>query len=308
MLRDADTAMYRAKASGRNRCIIFDEVMHTRALERLHLESELGQALERRQFQLHYQPIVSLEDETVVGAEALLRWQSPTRGLVSPATFIHVAEETGLIVPVGAWVLQEACSELKRCMNIVGAGSRFAVGVNISSPQFSNANLVDQVAGILNDNQITGDCLRLELTETVAMENPERTGEMLAALQRLGVRIAIDDFGTGYSSLNHLQRFSADILKIDRHFVSHMEIDERNHNIVKTMINLAHNLEMKVVAEGAETAEQVMQLKRLGCDYVQGYFFYRAMPARELEDLLSMRPTHRLEPVLSALKPGTLIN
>ena len=289
MLRDADTAMYRAKATGRGRHVVFDEAMHSRAVERLHLESELRQAVERKEFILEYQPIVSLPDEQIVGFEALLRWQSPQRGLVGPAMFISVAEESGLIIPIGAWVLHEACAQFRRWQERFGREPLLTVSVNLSARQFSQPDLASSIARILDETGVEGRSLRLELTESVAMEEPERTCKTIEELQHLGVRLSIDDFGTGYSSLDHLDRFFVDTLKIDRHFVARMHVDERGQNIVKTIISLAHNLRMNVIAEGAETAEQIRLLKSMNCDCVQGYFFSKPVEARTFASLLEKR-------------------
>jgi diguanylate cyclase (GGDEF)-like protein len=286
MLRDADTAMYRAKAAGRGGRVIFDDAMHTQAVERLQLEAELRRALDRQEFTLLYQPIVSLPHGQIAGFEALIRWQSPERGLVMPTSFLPVAEETGLIVPIGAWVLREACLQMQRWRQRFGGEPLLTMSVNLSAKQFSQLDLVDMVAETLHETELNGQSLRLELTETVAMKEPERTAHYLNQLRLLGVRLSIDDFGTGYSSMDHLHRFPLDILKIDRHFVSRIGLDERDHNIVRTMISLAHNLHMEVVAEGAETAEHVALLKTINCDYVQGYFFFKPMEPAKLEPFL----------------------
>ncbi|HEY1270921.1 MAG TPA: EAL domain-containing protein [Terriglobales bacterium] len=285
MLRDADTAMYRAKASGRGRHVVFDAAMHTRAVERLHLESELRQAVERKEFILYYQPIVSLDTKRIVSFEALIRWQSPERGLVAPAMFISVAEETGLIVPMGKWVLNEACAQLRRWHNRFSREPLMTVSVNLSPRQFSQPDLVTTIAQILSDNRVDGRSLRLELTESATMEDPERTCTVIEELRHLGVRLSIDDFGTGYSSLDHLDRFSVDTLKIDRHFIGRMQ-DERNQNIVKTIISLAHNLRMNVVAEGVETAEHIRLLSGMNCDCVQGFLYSAPLAPDEFELLL----------------------
>jgi diguanylate cyclase (GGDEF)-like protein len=288
MLRDADTAMYRAKAGGGG-SMIFDQAMHAQALERLHLESELHKALEREEFVLHYQPIVSLPEEQIVGFEALIRWYSPHRGLVSPVDFIPIAEETGLIVPLGSWVLREACQQVHLWRQRFGPEPLLNVNVNISARQFLQPDMVNLVAQSLNDSGIEGCCLCLELTESVAMKDAERTRRMLDDLRHLGVRLSIDDFGTGYSSLDHLYRFPVETLKIDRCFISNMGLGMRNQNIVRTIISMAHNLQMKVVAEGAETAEQVALLKNMQCDCVQGFYYFVPIPAAEVEHVLESR-------------------
>jgi EAL domain-containing protein (putative c-di-GMP-specific phosphodiesterase class I) len=264
MLRDADTAMYSAKASGGG-SIIFDQAMHLQALERLHLESELRQALEQQEFVLYYQPIVSLPGGKIEGFESLLRWRSPYRGFIPPGDFIPLAEETGLIVPLGGWVLHEACCQVQRWRERFGQEPFLQVNVNISARQFLQPDMASVVARSLNDACLEGSCLCLELTEGVAMDDAERTSRMLEELRRLGVRLSIDDFGTGYSSLNYLHRFPVETLKIDRSFVGNMDQDERNQNIVRAIISLAHNLRMKVVAEGdAESLQQLLELLKKG--------------------------------------------
>ena len=294
MLRDADTAMYRAKAAGRGGSILFDQSMHLQAVERLHKESEMRQALERGEYFLCYQPIVSLADRTIEGFEALLRWRSPTRGLVVPEDFIPLAEETGLILPIGAWVLHESCLQVHRWQELFGSNLPLSVSVNISARQFAQPDLVDLVKQTLRETGISGRSLRLELTESVAMDDPERAAPLFRELQQLGVRLSIDDFGTGYSSLSHLHRFSVDTLKIDRYFVGNMEVNERNLNIVRTIVNLAHNLGMEVVAEGAETGTQVNLLRSMNCKYVQGYFFSKPMERAAVEALLAANPGFRI--------------
>ncbi len=300
MLRDADTAMYRAKAVGRGGSVLFDESMHLLAVERLHKEFEMRLALERKEYFLCYQPIVSLIDGKIEGFEALLRWRSPTRGVVAPEDFIPLAEETALIVPIGAWVLREACLQVRRWQDRFGVDDALSVSVNISARQFSQPTLVDMVKQILTETGISGCHLRLELTESVAMECPDRTAPLLRELQELGVRLSIDDFGTGYSSLNHLQRFSVDTLKIDRYFVGNMEANEKNLNIVRTIISLAHNLGMEVVAEGAETSAQVNLLRSMKCRYVQGYFFSKPMECTAVDRLLAAHAEFRIPLTKSA--------
>lgn len=294
MLRDADTAMYRAKAVGRGGSVLFDESMHLHAVERLHKESEMRQALERGEYFLCYQPIVSLTEGKIEGFEALLRWRSPTRGVVSPDDFIPLAEETGLIVPIGAWVMRESCLQMRRWLERFGADVALSVSVNISARQFMQPTLVELVKQVLSEAGISGRHLRLELTESVAMECPDRTAPLLRELQELDVRLSIDDFGTGYSSLKHLHRFSVDTLKIDRYFVGNMEVNEKNLNIVRTIISLAHNLGMDVVAEGAETSAQVNLLRSMKCKYVQGYFFAKPMERAAADSLLAANPDFRI--------------
>ncbi len=283
MLRDADIAMYRAKAGGRGRRVVFDESMHRRAVERLQLESELRQAVERKEFIVYYQPIVSLRSRRTVGFEALLRWQSPLRGLVEPNAFIPVAEQTGLIIPIGAWVLREACMQLRRLQERFSHEPPLTMSVNLSAKQFLQRDLVTTVQQTLQETGIESCSLSLELTESVAMDQSERTHNTLQKLKHLGVRLSIDDFGSGYSSLDQLHRLSVDTLKIDRYFVARMTADARNQKIVNTIIDLGHNLQMNVIVEGAETAEHLTLLDRMACDCVQGYVFSRPLDPKDLE-------------------------
>jgi diguanylate cyclase (GGDEF)-like protein len=286
MMRDADTAMYRAKAAGRGGCVLFDESMHRYAVERLRKESELRQALERREFFICYQPIISLASGQIEGFEALLRWKSPTRGLVNPKDFVPLSDETGLIIPIGAWVLQEVCQQVRRWQESFGREFGLRVGINLSTRQFMQPDLVSTIECALREAGISGHNLRLELSESMTMEDPKRTASIFAQLQQLGVCLSIDNFGTGSSSLNYLHHFPADTLKIDLFFVGKMGLEERNLNIVRTIVSLAHNLRMKVVAEGVETSEQVNLLMGMNCDSVQGYYFSHPMVADEVDTLL----------------------
>ncbi len=298
MMRDADTAMYRAKASGRGRRVLFDEAMHHRAVERLQLETELRQAVEKKEFIVHYQPIVAVRGWHVVGFEALVRWQSPRRGLVGPNTFIPVAEQIGLIVPIGAWVLNQACMQLRRWQKRFSHEPPLIVTVNVSAKQVSEPDFVSIVKQALRETGVEASNLCLELTESVAMEDDTHTNRILQELQHLGVRLSIDDFGTGFSSLARLYRLSVDTLKVDRHFVERMVGDERNQKIVGTIINLAHNLQMKVVAEGAERAEQLTLLEEMACDCVQGHIFSKPLAPEEIEPWIERQ--------LPAITPSTV--
>lgn len=273
LLRDADTAMYRAKSMGKARHELFDRGMHTRALTQLQLETDLRRAVDRQEFIIYYQPIVSLENFRLAGFEALVRWQHPERGLIPPTDFIRIAEETGLIVPLGHWVLREACFQMREWQKVIPADPPLSISVNLSSKQFMQPDLIGQVKAVLEETQIDPRSLKLEITESVVMENIEAATDMLNQLRDLGVELSIDDFGTGYSSLSYLHRFPISTLKIDRSFVSSMADNNENTEIVRTIVMLARNLGMKVVAEGVETKEQLAQLRALDCDYGQGYFF-----------------------------------
>jgi diguanylate cyclase (GGDEF)-like protein len=273
MLGDANTAMGRAKSLGKARYEMCDPSMHATAAGRFQLETDLRGATEREEFRIHFQPIVSLLDFRITGFEALVRWQRPGVGLVMPGGFISAAEDTGLILWIGSWVLQEACGQLCAWNLQFPCTPSFTMAVNVSAKQFAQPDLVEQVSQVLHDTGLPPGNLRLELTESVTMRDEERTTRILSDLRKLGVRLYIDDFGTGYSSLSYLRRFALDILKIDRSFVSDMLQNDESREIVKTILSLGSNLGMKVIAEGVETTEQVVQLKLLGCESAQGYLF-----------------------------------
>jgi diguanylate cyclase (GGDEF)-like protein len=287
LLRDADVAMYRAKERGRARLELFDEDMRTRMLQRLEIEHALRRALQRREFVLYYQPTVSLATGRIVSVEALLRWPDPERGLVMPDEFIPVAEENGLIMPLGRWALEEACRQLAQWRREYPEWSDLEVSVNLSARQFADPDLVPVVAGALREAGLDPSGLWLEITESVLMEEAESTVETLRALRALGVHLSIDDFGTGYSSLSYLKRFPVDVLKIDRSFVDGLGTDAEDEAIVTAVVRLAQALELGVVAEGVETAGQLAELRRLGCTAVQGYYFGRPMPAADLASKLT---------------------
>lgn len=285
LLRDADTAMYRAKAQGRARHEMFNKEMHLQVLKRLTLEAELRKAMEREEFLLHYQPVVSLSTGQVAGFEALVRWRHPERGLVLPEEFIPIAEETGLIIPIGLWVLDEACRQVRAWQEARG-DLPLALSVNLSAKQFRDSELTGHVERILHDTGLPSALLKLEITESAVMENAPSADAMLCRLKSLGVQLSIDDFGTGYSSLSYLRRFPVDLLKIDRSFVSRMEGGDDNARIVQTIISLAHNLGMAVIAEGPETLSQVAMLREWGCEYGQGYYFSEPLPGEKAQLLL----------------------
>jgi diguanylate cyclase (GGDEF)-like protein len=289
VVRDADIAMYRAKAAGGDRCAVFDATMHQRAVERLQLETELRRALERGEFRLHYQPIVSLHDRRLVGFEALIRWQHPERGLLPPGEFLDVAQDAGMLTRMDAWVLAEACREARRWQDSNSFSAPITVSVNLSAFGFARPDLVDQVAKALRAADLDGHALRIEMTESVAMADPARTGEVLRQLKALGVRVSLDDFGTGYSSLSYLQRLPVDALKVDRSFVTGLHESDESRQIVGTILELARTLKLDVVAEGTETIHEVEYLAEASCGYAQGFYFARPMPAEEIEKLLPPR-------------------
>ncbi len=296
LLRDADTAMYRAKASGKGRYAIFDQQMHEQAIVRLHLETDLRHALDREQFSVHYQPIVSLVTHKLAGFEALIRWQHPERGPISPARFIPVAEETGLIIPIGQWVLQTAIAQLRTWQLAYPEHHNLTISVNLSGKQLREPDLLAapikrKIIAPVNCALAAADLepasLRLEVTESMLMENTEAATKLLLALRARQIQIGIDDFGTGYSSLSYLHRLPANTLKIDRSFVARMNPDGSNAEIVRAIVTLARTLGMDVVAEGIETAAQLHQLHQLGCEYGQGFFLARPLPAAEAEALIA---------------------
>jgi len=274
LVRDAEIAMYRAKREGKARCQVFDNAMHTFAVKRLRLEADLRRALELGEFRVHYQPIVSLQSGKIAGFEALSRWERP-EGLLSPAHFIQIADETGIILPLNRLLLREACLQLRAWHSQFPCDPALTISVNITPKEFAQPDLAAQIGTILVEVGIDPSSIDVEITETIAMADPQRSSLVLSELKALGVHLSIDDFGTGYSSLSRLQGFPVDALKIDRTFISNMDRDSETSEIVRIIIMLAHNLGLKVVAEGAETAEQVSLLKRLKCELVQGYFFAR---------------------------------
>jgi diguanylate cyclase (GGDEF)-like protein/PAS domain S-box-containing protein len=284
LIKNADNALSRAKEQGRNHYQFYTDDMNAAAFERLMLESRLRKALEQGELVIHYQPKVSLADGAIVGAEALLRWFHPDLGLVPPADFIPLAEETGLIVPIGAWVLHAACTQLRRWHSL-GHG-HMQVSINLSARQFQEQNLVATVAAVLQESELPTGSVELELTESVIMRDAPETVRRLRELTSLGIRLAIDDFGTGYSSLGYLKAFPIGALKIDRSFIRDVERDPNSAALVQAIIALANSLMLKVVAEGVETRVQLEMLRSFGCHELQGYVFSRPVPADELTALL----------------------
>lgn len=296
LLRNAHIAMYRAKVQGKACYEVFSAAMYDRAVALLQLEMDLRRAIEYEEFCLHYQPIVSLTTGSIIGFEALIRWQHPERGLVSPAEFIPLAEETGMIIPMGDWVLYEACHQLYAWQKKFPSTLPLTVSVNLSGKQFAQPNLIEQIQQVLQKTGLDARNLKLEITESAIVENPEYAANTLRQLRQLGVQLHMDDFGTGYSSLSYLQRFPIDTLKIDRSFVSNMAANQEDGEIVRTITNLAQNLGMAGVAEGVETLEQAARLRELGCEYGQGDFFSKPLNAQAVEALLENKPlfqTHR---------------
>jgi predicted signal transduction protein with EAL and GGDEF domain len=286
LMRDADLAMYRAKRAGKARCEVSDTAMHANAVKRLRLETDLRKALEQGEFRVHYQPIVSLQTGKITGFEALTRWQRP-EGILSPIAFIAVAEEIGLIIPMNRLLLREACQHLKSWQAEFPLNPGLTMSVNITPKEFAQPDLASEIGKTLQEVGLDPRCLQLEIIETIAMGDAEKSGQVLAQLKALGVRLSIDDFGTGYSSLSRLRRIPVDTLKIDRTFIMNMDTDPENREIVRTIIMLAHNLGLKVVAEGTETQAHIDQLKQLDCEMAQGYLYSKPADDQAMLKLLA---------------------
>ena len=279
LIRDADAAMYRAKEGGRARCVLFDAEMRATAMRRLEIERELRHALEREELALHYQPMVSLEDGEISGLEALVRWQHPSRGLLDPGEFVSIAEDSGLIEPIGRWVQERACRQILEWHEQRPDGPPLDVAVNLSARQVAHRDLPATIEEVIARTGIEPINLRLEITESVLVEESATAIASLEALNELGVRLVLDDFGTGYSSLAYLNRFPFHALKIDRSFVDALGIEQERTAIVEAIIGMARALSLEVIAEGVENEVQLAELRRLGCDYAQGHLFHAAMPA-----------------------------
>ena len=289
LLRNADIAMYRAKELGKNNFQFFSESMTARVFERITLKNSLRHALERDEFELYYQPQFDAQNGSIFGVEALLRWQHPELGLITPANFIPLLEETGLIEPVGIWILRTACLQSKKWHD---NGLNFQMSVNLSSRQFNNESFITSLKNIITDTQVNPQDLELELTESMLMRNASSTINALKSLNKLGVRFAIDDFGTGYSSLNYLRRFPIDTIKIDRSFVRDITTDADDMAICSAIIGMAHSLSLNVIAEGVETREQLEFLKDRDCHYIQGNYLGHPTPAAQLEQLFNTNMRH----------------
>ncbi len=287
LLRDADLAMYRAKARGKARYEIFDVDMHAAAMDRIRLENDLRKGLERNEFRTYYQPILAADDGRVAGFEALVRWEHPTLGLLEPTSFIPTAEDTGLIVPLGEWVLRDACRQTREWQDRFPTHPPLTINVNISGRQLLVPGLARTVDEILSEAGLDPSSLKLELTENVLVEHTEMLDTVLLQLRNRGVELQMDDFGTGYSSLSYLHRFPISTMKIHRSFIERMTVDDESREIVRTIITLAHNLRMQVIAEGVETDAQYAALRALRCDYVQGFLFADPAPPPLAELLLT---------------------
>jgi len=290
ILRDADIAMYQAKANGRARHFMYDESMHPLLLSQLHLENDLRRALEREEFVLHYQPIVDALSGRIVACEALVRWQHPERGLLPPGEFLSMAEETGLINPIGEWVLRTGCRQAARWMHECSGFTSPAVSINLFSRQFTRAELVVYIQEVLDEFKLPPDRLQLEITESAIIDVPELAIEVMRRLRDLGIKVHLDDFGTGYSSLAYLQRFAIDTLKIDRGFIQRIGSDGGGAEIIQTIISLARNLGMDALAEGIEKPEQLTAVRDMGCGFAQGFLFAKPLPPDEILELIQRGP------------------
>ena len=287
LLKNAATAMHRAQAAGPGRYEMFDQAMRARAATRLKLDTDLRLAVARQQFTLHYQPIFALPSGVVHSFEALIRWQHPDKGLLSPATFIPAAEELGLIIPMSAWVLLEACTQLREWHERFPWSTPLSVSMNFSSAQFTNPGVVETVSEALERTGLDGSALAVEITESVLLRDPEAALATIEGLRRMKVQVHLDDFGTGFSSLSYLHQLPADVLKIDRSFISRLGADRSADVMVQTIIDLAHNLGKQVIAEGIETADQAKALETMGCDQGQGFYYARPVESAEIAALLT---------------------
>jgi diguanylate cyclase (GGDEF)-like protein len=290
IMRDADTAMYRAKALGRARYHIFDPVMHSQAIQLLELENDLRRAVERQEFIIYYQPLVSLATGRINGFEALVRWQHPKHGLILPTEFIPASEEMGLIYPLTAWILKSVCKQLRIWESSPVRSESLTISINLSARLFSNPNFLSEIDAVINESQVNPANIELEITESVIMENSEAVRNVLYQLKQRQFRLVIDDFGTGYSSLSYLHSFPLNAIKIDKSFVRRMQDNKENMGLVPAMIGIAHSMGMKAIAEGIETPEQLIQLRSLNCDLGQGYLFSPAIEPDRVLGLLAANP------------------
>ena len=306
VLRDAEIAMYRAKHNGKARCEVFDNAMHAGAVKRLQLETDLRKAVDLKEFLVYYQPIVSLDDGQIAGFEALTRWQRP-QGMVMPNDFIPLADETGIILSINRQLMPEACQQLRTWQRLFPSNPPLSLSVNISPKQFAQADLPRQIGELLQQAGMDPGCIDLEITETIAMADAERSAGVLSELKALGVGLDIDDFGTGYSSLSRLQGFRVDTLKIDRVFVSRMDTNAETHEIVRVIIMLAHHLGLEVVAEGVETQAQLDLLRQLGCERAQGYLFSKAVDHEAIQKLLITNRTEGAFPRTRSQAAGSTL-
>ena len=290
LMRNADAAMYRAKHTGKARHEVFDPSMYERALERLEIEQDLRSAIEHGELSVHYQPKVELATGEVGGMEALARWEHPESGPIPPSKFIPIAEETGLIIPLGRWVLREACRQAREWHELYPDSPPLNVSVNLSTKQVEHPDLIEEVAETLREIGLDPGCLELEITESVLLEDTSSAIVTLTKLKGLGVELSVDDFGTGYSSLSYLKRFPIDYLKIDSSIIDGLERDPKNAAVAEAAITLAHALGQKVVAEGVRIEKQVGRLREMGCDFAQGSYFWEPLPSEAASEVFSKTP------------------
>jgi diguanylate cyclase (GGDEF)-like protein/PAS domain S-box-containing protein len=298
ILRDASIALHRAKADGSPRCEVFDVAMRQRAITRLQIETDLRFALEHRLFEVHYQPIVALQSGAIAGLESLVRWRHPSRGLVNPTEFISVAEDTGMILQIGRLMLAASCRQMVQWRRMFGTRAPRVVCVNVSSRQFADAHLARHIERILVETGLPASCLKLEITESAFLGDIQAARTTLGEVQSMGIEWSLDDFGTGYSSLSYLHRLQVETVKVDRSFVSRMGVEAGGAEMVRAIVALAHNLGMNVVAEGVETADQLAQVRALGCEFAQGFYFSRPVDADGAEQLISTQPWAVSQPAL----------
>jgi diguanylate cyclase (GGDEF)-like protein len=290
LLRDADIAMYQAKASNKSTYKVFDTQMRDRAMQRLELETDLRRAIERQEFFVNYQPIICLTTGKIIGFEALVRWHHPEKGLISPGEFIPIAEETGLIVAIDRWVLEQACAQLQVWQPEISNAFPLTISSNLSVQQFTQADLMEEIDRVLTQNQMMGNCLKLEITESVLIDNDQSAQKILQQFKERQILVSIDDFGTGYSSLSYLHRFPVNTLKIDRSFIWRIGEEGDDGSIVDAIVTLAHHLGMDVIAEGVETKDQLDYLRSIGCEAAQGYFFSKPLNSKLATELLASHP------------------
>lgn len=290
LMRDADTALDRARQIGKGSYEIFDEEMKEKACQFIKVETELRRAIKQQEFQLHYQPIIALTTGQIAGLEALIRWQHPVRGLLPPAEFISVAEETGLIADLGTWVLREACRQLSFWHKKGLADSSLTISVNLSARQFNQSDLIEQIDQVLAETQLNPQCLKLEITESAIMENTQAAANILQQLRERQIQLSLDDFGIGYSSLSYLHSFPVNTIKVDKSFVGRLDDNEKILGLVPAIMCIAKTMGMSVIAEGIETAEQLKHLRDLQCDYSQGYLFSRPLEAEQVIKLIGTSP------------------
>ena len=287
LLRNADIAMYKAKSLGSGGSQVFDQSMHRQAIALLEIENDLHQAIHEKALQVYYQPIIDLQANRIHGFEALVRWLHPTKGMISPLDFIAIAEDTGLIIPLGLQVLEQACTQLKtwQMQNLIAPET--SISVNLSPKQFSQGDLLGQIVQVMEQKELAKECLKLEITESAIIQNKENAQGILSQLQKQKIKISIDDFGTGYSSLSYLHQFPINTLKLDRSFIIDIESNQQKREIVKTIIDLSHILAIEVIAEGIESEEQSQILRDLNCEFGQGYWFSKPLPADQILPLLA---------------------